>query len=283
VWNIHDDIPGETLYDILDGWSGSFSEIYSRLPTVDEKAALAADIAPSATNKYITQEQLNQAQLGISDSIHPPVQDITALAAIPEANAKDKMICHVEDAGLYRFDSQETEAHNPPGYIKPNDIDPGDPGRWVYFQTGSNSHSLLADVFGADEGDTDTAKDKHVSNAMVKAYYDHITNTTGNPHNIDADDVGLGNVLNTEQIPAADRGVPNGIAELGADGKLDPSQIPDGMLSGADESGTGYTIIKGIQNGELILKTLKVDGNIQIEESADELLLKLPEVDGGEF
>lgn len=48
------------------------------------------------------------------------------------------------------------------------------------------------------------------------------------------DQVGLGNVLNVEQIPASDKGAANGVAELGSDGKVPASQLPAAVAGGID-------------------------------------------------
>lgn len=71
----------------------------------------------------------------------------------------------------------------------------------------------------------------------VKAYADgkaggvnttltaHIGNKK-NPHGVTKEQVGLGNVTNEAQIPLSQRGTANGVATLGADGKLTAAQLP---------------------------------------------------------
>ena len=53
----------------------------------------------------------------------------------------------------------------------------------------------------------------------------HISNTT-NPHSVEKSDVGLGNVLNVEQVPASNVGVANGVASLDSNGFIPTSQLP---------------------------------------------------------
>lgn len=56
----------------------------------------------------------------------------------------------------------------------------------------------------------------------------HRNTTTGNPHNVTATDVGLGNVTNEAQIPLSQKGAPNGVAELDGSGVVPTSQLPPG-------------------------------------------------------
>ena len=46
----------------------------------------------------------------------------------------------------------------------------------------TRNHSDLQNVEVADDTDTDTTKDKHVSNAQLKVYKDHVDIIAGNPH-----------------------------------------------------------------------------------------------------
>lgn len=55
---------------------------------------------------------------------------------------------------------------------------------------------LLDSLFDTHEGqqlnpaDTDTDKDKHLSNAQAKKWEDHVDDTTGNPHEVTAEQAG---------------------------------------------------------------------------------------------
>ncbi len=63
------------------------------------------------------------------------------------------------------------------------------------------------------------------SNSDVSANTNH-RSMTDNPHNVTKEQVGLGNVLNVEQIPASEKGVANGVATLDSSGKVFSSQLP---------------------------------------------------------
>lgn len=71
----------------------------------------------------------------------------------------------------------------------------------------------------------------------IKAYVDsklggintNLTSHIGNkknPHGVTKEQVGLGNVTNEAQIPLSQKGAANGVATLGADGKLTAAQLP---------------------------------------------------------
>ncbi|UQN06270.1 hypothetical protein [Deinococcus sp. QL22] len=64
---------------------------------------------------------------------------------------------------------------------------------------------------------------------VIKA---HLTDTA-NPHAVTKAQVGLGNVLNSPQIPASEKGTASGVATLGADGKVPSAQLPAGGSSPA--------------------------------------------------
>ncbi len=49
---------------------------------------------------------------------------------------------------------------------------------------------------------------------------------------LDKSDIGLGNVLNVEQIPASDKGTADGVATLDNTGKIPSSQLPNGLEGG---------------------------------------------------
>jgi hypothetical protein len=72
---------------------------------------------------------------GADESItHPPVQDPTELAAIVSTSPipyVDKMLCNVEDSGLYRFDAESTVVPDGFDVVIPDDIIHPAPGRWI--------------------------------------------------------------------------------------------------------------------------------------------------------
>lgn len=53
---------------------------------------------------------------------------------------------------------------------------------------------------------------------------------TDNPHSVTKTQVGLGNVLDAEQIPASEKGANNGVAELDAGGKVPIEQLPNSIM-----------------------------------------------------
>ena len=61
-----------------------------------------------------------------------------------------------------------------------------------------------------------------------QAIVSHIQNQL-NPHSVNKFQVGLGAVENVEQIPISMKGTPDGVAELGPDGKLLSSQLPSSI------------------------------------------------------
>lgn len=92
-------------------------------------------------------------------------------------------------------------------------------------------------------------------NAVDKKVTSHIGNTS-NPHGVTKEHVELGNVTNDKQIPLSQKGATNGVATLGADGKLTSTQIP-----------TTKTI-----NGQSIFGS----GNITVSTSLYEIVDALP-------
>lgn len=70
----------------------------------------------------------------------------------------------------------------------------------------------------------DYANDK--VDAVDKKVTLHIDNKQ-NPHGVTKEQVGLSNVTNDKQIPWNQKGAANGVATLGADGKLPTTQIPE--------------------------------------------------------
>ena len=83
--------------------------------------------------------------------------------------------------------------------------------------------------------------------------------STQNPHKVTKEQVGLGKVTDDPQIPLSQKGVANGVATLGADGKLTSTQMP---------------VTKTI-NGESIFGT----GNITVSASLYKIVDALPTKD----
>lgn len=55
------------------------------------------------------------------------------------------------------------------------------------------SHSELTDILTADDTGSDTTKNRHVSDSQAKNWTDHMNTTTGNPHNVQSDEVPFAN------------------------------------------------------------------------------------------
>ncbi len=88
----------------------------------------------------------------VSGSIHAPVQDAAALAAITDY--LDKMICLAEDVGLFAFDAESVAAAVVGEVIVPDNITPPAPGRWIKVSGASASGGHLYDgiYVAADTG-----------------------------------------------------------------------------------------------------------------------------------
>ena len=77
---------------------------------------------------------------------------------------------------------------------------------------------------------TFTTKMKDYANSSVNAVDNSLvqhTSDENNPHKVTNTQVGLGNVTNDKQIPWKEKGAVNGVATLGADGKLTSTQMPE--------------------------------------------------------
>lgn len=109
---------------------------------------------------------------------------------------------------------------------------------------------------------TFTTKMKEYADDKVGAVDKKVTShigSTQNPHGVTKTQVGLGKVTNDPQIPLSQKGVANGVATLGADGKLTSTQMP---------------VTKTI-NGESIFGS----GNITVSASLYKIVDALPTKD----
>jgi hypothetical protein len=71
-------------------------------------------------------------------------------------------------------------------------------------------HADLQLILPADDTDTDTDLDKHVSNNMVKGYNDHVLITNANPHGTDHDQINnIGEADETSADATKDKHVSN--------------------------------------------------------------------------
>lgn len=60
----------------------------------------------------------------------------------------------------------------------------------------------------------------------VKEDFDSHKADKANPHNVTASQIGLGNVSNDAQVKRSEMGIPNGVPQLGSDGKVISDQLP---------------------------------------------------------
>ncbi|TGL58629.1 hypothetical protein [Leptospira jelokensis] len=84
-----------------------------------------------------------------------PVQNISQLTAIPNAERRDKQIRYVEDLrSYYQFDAESNESvpnvDDPNRVFLPNDLSSINTGRWIQTRGRTEYHS---DLLGIDEGD----------------------------------------------------------------------------------------------------------------------------------
>lgn len=75
------------------------------------------------------------------------------------------------------------------------------------------------------------------SNVHVSCAYTHAC-SVGNLHNMTKADVGLSNVLNVAQVPAAEKGVANGVATLDSNGLIPSAQINNEIVTSLKYKGT---------------------------------------------
>ena len=103
--------------------------------------ALASAPNPSSSNHYVTVDEITSGLVG---KMRDPVQDIATLRTITEL--EDKLMCLVEDAGLYRFDAQSSSPDDGNLVIRPDSIVDTDPGRWFKITTTIAKHNELSDI-----------------------------------------------------------------------------------------------------------------------------------------
>lgn len=114
------------------------------------------------------------------------------------------------------------------------------------FQYLSNVSSDIQAQFGnkqpLDSDLTAIANLNPVNNDIIQRKSGVWTNRTPSQFKTDLSliksDVGLGNVDNVQQIPLTDKGIINGVATLGTDGKIPTSQLPDSVVGSLQYKGT---------------------------------------------
>lgn len=96
-------------------------------------------------------------------------------------------------------------------------------------------HSALQLILGADDTDTNATKNKHVSNAMVKDYNDHVLITDANPHGTDHDQLdAIGQADETSSDTVKDKHVSNNQLKVFNDHWLVVSASSD-ITAGTDQ------------------------------------------------
>jgi len=154
----------------------------------------------------ITLNQLNNAVLGGSTSIHSPVSDLTAAKAVISADRGDRMLMLIETIGLYAFDAQSMTASNDDSVIRPTDIaSDASAGRWIRLS--SNITDIVAILNNAAAITTVADADKInvlvsgvIKNltwayvkSILKTYFDTLYNNYVHPnHSGDVTSVGGG-------------------------------------------------------------------------------------------
>jgi hypothetical protein len=95
--------------------------------------------------------------------------------------------------------------------------------KWVNLGDGSSiSWGQIAGDINNQTDLQDALDDKEPANSNIQA---HISSTS-NPHSVTKAQVGLTNVLDVAQIPAAEKGAANGVATLDAGSKIPQAQLP---------------------------------------------------------
>ncbi|MCK4260026.1 MAG: hypothetical protein KAX49_13690 [Halanaerobiales bacterium] len=102
------------------------------------------------------QSELDAIDSGIGSSIHTPVQDINALKAIDSVatgnEVSDKMLIHVENNGLFRFDLESSAAPDDVDVVRPTDRGALN-GRWIRMTDPTNNHNNLSNLDGGGGGE----------------------------------------------------------------------------------------------------------------------------------
>lgn len=94
-------------------------------------------------------QQWQDSIIGLGNSLHSPVADLTAAKAVLSDNRLDKMLMHIETIGLYRYDAESILDSNDDGIIRPTDIvSDVTPGRWVRMSSALNTHNAMTNKQG---------------------------------------------------------------------------------------------------------------------------------------
>lgn len=99
------------------------------------------------------------------------------------------------------------------------------------LEVAADAAAIAASEAVAARTGAESARDEAVAAAAAGSAH---AAQTDNPHQVTKDQVGLDQVLNVTQIPAAEKGAADGVATLGPDGKVAASQLPQMSSAGSD-------------------------------------------------
>ncbi len=93
--------------------------------------------------------------------------------------------------------------------------------------------------------------------------------STANPHAVTRSQIGLSDVDNVQQIPLSEKGISNGVATLGIDGKIPVSQLPSSTISNNMVYSTSqFSTISNVYTGMSDMTTTPVAGTYMVSFSA---------------
>jgi len=132
----------------------------------------------------------------------------------------------------------------------------------------SEAEVNTVDSVDGKTGAVDLSADYEPKNSNIQT---HIASTS-NPHSVDKNDVGLGNVDNVQQIPMSQKGANSGVAELDSNGKILTTHLPSFVDDVIEASSLANLPTTG-ENGKIYVttdnnKVYRWSGTAYIEISA---------------
>ena len=142
---------------------------------LDLKSKKITNLAPGvALTDGVNLDQLNNAVLGLNNTIHAPVADLAASKAIVSAGRLDKMVMLIETLGLYRFDAESVVVGNDNTVIRPTDVaTDAEAGRWFKISAAITDHNNMSSIQGGA-----AAEYYHLTLAQYNALHAQETATT---------------------------------------------------------------------------------------------------------
>ncbi len=106
-----------------------------------------------------------------ADYFATPLATTTALMALTSDTYHDKMMCLVENKGLYRFDAESTDAAVTDEVLVPDDITAPAPGRWIRIarEVATSLHTQGTDQ-GLDTGGANAVTAANAKDAVTKKH-----------------------------------------------------------------------------------------------------------------